>query len=352
MKVNEMNIHKELEKKLNEIISAGQLAAKWLPRENSKHDRLAKELMKSWNITPKQYRKSLVALTNVVESKMCANLWGEIEFSHVPSVASSRYKGAFKKRQTQRYTDYLAAVVKGEAKMNAAAIFPHDVLKGLPHSGHADAMVAQWSQLPNYVGNKKLLPMIDVSGSMLTPTAEGVSAMHVALSLGLYMAEKNTGAFKDMYLTFHTNPELRVSKGDIVTKYNECMGAPWGGTTSIQKAFELVLKTAINGNVKQEDMPDYVMILSDMQFNQAGGFSAHEMVRTMYTAADYEMPKLVFWNLCGDKGNAPVTFDTSGTAMVSGFSPAVAEAVLAADIETFTPWNVMLKAIMKDRYAV
>lgn len=335
----------------NALRERNGLAAKWTPRKGA----LAEEIRKFYGMTPKQYRKSLVALTNVVESKMCANLWEDIEFSHVPSVASSRYKGAFKKRQAQRYTDYLASVVKGEAKMNASAIFPHDVLKGLGQygsSGNEDAMVAQWSQLPNYVGNNKVLPMIDVSGSMSSAAAQGVTAMHVALSLGLYMAEKNTGAFKDMYLTFHSNPELRVSKGNIVTKYKECMHAPWGGSTSIQKAFELVLKTAKNGNVKQEDMPDYVIVFSDMQFNQAGGFSAHELVKAQYAAAGYKMPQLVFWNLCGGKGNAPVTFDTNGTAMVSGFSPAVAEAVLAMDIETFTPWNVMLKAIMKDRYAV
>ena len=321
------------------------LCAKWQPRKGA----LAEEIRAFYGMTPKQYRKSLVALTNVVESKMCANAWEDIEFSHVPSVAHSRYKGAFKKHQAERYTDYLAAVVKGEAKINASAVFPHDVLKNI--DGNEQAIVAQWGALPNYIGDHKILPMIDVSDSMSSPTAEGVSAMHVAVSLGLYMAEKNTGAFKDMYLTFHSTPELRVDAGNIVDKYKKCLNAPWGGSTSIDRALELVLSTAVNGKVKQEDMPEFLIVLSDMQFNGTySGLSAYELFEKKFTAAGYTVPKLVWWNLCGGKGNSPVSFDTTGTALVSGFSPAIAKSVLSC--EKMTPWDIMIDAIMVPRYEV
>jgi hypothetical protein len=100
-------------------------------------------------------------------------------------------------------------------------------------------------------------------------------------------------------------------------------------------------------------MPGTLVIFSDMQFNACVKHddSAMEMIERKYKDAGYELPKVVFWNLNAG-ANVPVKFDKSGTALVSGFSPAIATAVLSGDNDGFTPEAIMLKAVMADRYAV
>ena len=335
------------------------LAAKWTPRKGN----VAVELRQFYGMTPKQYRKSLVGLTNVVETAMCAKAWDTINFSHVPSVAAARYKKAFN-RNTPKYAEYVAKLVKGEdktVKVNAGAVFPYDVLKGKIGSyvsynkTETDLIIKQWEALPNYVGDANILPMVDVSGSMTTRIGgnAGMSCMDVAVSLGLYLADKNTGKFKDTFLTFSEKPELLHLKGNVVQKIDQMVKSHWGMSTNLHAAFEKVLKVAKDGNVPQSEMPAMVLILSDMQFNQCARFddSAMQMIARKYREAGYDMPKVVFWNL-NAYDNVPAKFDENGVALVSGFSPAIAKAILAGDLEQFTPEAIMLKTIMQDRYKV
>ena len=336
------------------------LAAKWTPRKGP----LAAEIRAFFGMSPKQYRKSLVALTNVVETAMCANTWDGINFSHVPSLAASRYKKAFN-RHTTKYAEYVAALVKGDptVKVNAAAVYPYDVLKGFSSYGWTKGfnetelghLTAQWNALPNYIGDSKVLPLVDVSGSMTCAAGQNgsVTCLDVVVSLGLYCADKNTGAFKDMFLTFSSAPELLLLKGDIVKKVDQMVKSKWGMSTDLHKALDLVLKTAVAGRVSQEDMPDMLLVMSDMQFNQCTSFddSANQMIERKYEAAGYTVPKIVFWNL-NAKGNAPAKFDKKGVALVSGFSPATLMGVLGADASEFTPEAIMRKAVCIPRYDI
>ena len=339
------------------------LAAKWTPRQG----KLAAEIRQYFGMSPKFYRKSLVEMTKVVETQMCAKEWDSINFSHVPSVAASRYKKAFN-RNTSSYAAYVASLVKGdnpEVKVNAGAVYPYDVLKGRIggymkfDKTESDLIQKQWEALPNFVGDANILPLVDVSGSMSCPAGghgskSGVTCMEVAVSLGLYLADKNEGKFKDTFLTFSDKPELLNLKGNINQKIDQMVKSDWGMSTNLHKAFERILDVAVKGGVPQEEMPAMVLILSDMQFNACVRHddSAMQMIARKYTEAGYTLPKVVFWNLNAAYGNAPVKFDTSGTALVSGFSPAVVKPLLAGDLETFTPESVMLKTIMDDRYKV
>jgi hypothetical protein len=333
------------------------LAAKWTPRKG----KIAAEIRAFFGMTPKQYRKSLVAMTRVVETQMCSGDWDNINFSHVPSVAARNYKKAFG-RHTPKFAEYVAALVKGTpgVKVNANAIFPHDVLKGvINHYGSSlnktelDHVTAQWNALPNYVGDANILPLVDVSGSMSCPAGKSgaVTCMDVAVSLGLYLADKNKGAFKDTFLTFSTKSELLTLKGDIVQKINQMVKSKWDMSTNLHSAFNKILDVAVKGNVPQSDMPAMVLILSDMQFDQCvrNDDSAMQMIERKFEAAGYTVPKVVFWNLnAGD--NVPVKSDKSGAALVSGFSPAIMASLLGADVEQFTPEGIMLKTVMVDRY--
>ena len=337
------------------------LAAKWTPRQGP----IAVEIREFFGMSPKFYRKSLVELTKVVESQMCAKEWEAINFSHVPSVAAARYKKAFN-RNTPKYAEYVQALVKGdkpEVKVNASVAYPYDVLKGRINNygvkfdkTELDLIQKQWEALPNYVGDANILPLVDVSGSMTCAAGKNtkLSCLEVAVSLGLYLADKNKGKFKDTFLTFSSKPELLHLKGNINQKIDQMVKSTWGMSTNLHAAFKKILDTAVKGNVTQEEMPNMVLILSDMQFNScvAHDDSAIQMIARKYQEAGYEMPKVVFWNLNAAYGNAPVKFDKSGTALVSGFSPAVVKPLLAGDLDNFTPEAVMLKTIMDDRYAV
>ncbi len=342
------------------------LAAKWTPRKG----KIAAEIRAFYGMSPKFYRKSLVELTKVVETQMCAKEWDAINFSHVPSVAAARYKKAFN-RNTPKYGAYVAELMKDpkdrniEVKVNASVAYPYDVLKGRVNGymkfdkTELDLIEAQWNALPNYVGDANILPLVDVSGSMTSPAGgynskSGVTCLDVSVSLGLYLADKNKGKFKDTFLTFSGSPELLHLQGNINQKIDQMVKSKWAMNTNINAAFKKILDVAVKGGVPQEEMPDMVLILSDMQFDQCVSHddSAIEMIGRKYHEAGYKLPKVVFWNLNASYGNAPVKFDKSGTALVSGFSPAIVKPLLSGDLETFTPESVMLKTIMDDRYKV
>jgi len=338
------------------------LAAKWTPRKG----KTAAEVREFLQLTPKQYRKLLVSLTTVVETQMCAKDWDSINFSHVPSLAASRYKKAFN-RHTTKFAEYVAALVKGDpsVKVNAGAVYPYDVLKGvINHYGmrlnktELDHVVAQWDSLPNLVGDANIMPIVDVSGSM-TCSAGGylsksdVTCLDVAVSLGLYLADKNTGKFKDTFLTFSSHPQLVTLRGNVVQKAQQMIKTDWEMSTNLHAAFEKILDVAVKNAVPQTEMPEMLLILSDMQFNACARYddSAMQMIERKYEEAGYTVPQIVFWNL-NASDNVPVKADKSGAALVSGFSPSIMKALLSADLSEFTPEGIMLKTIMVPRYDI
>jgi hypothetical protein len=293
---------------------------------------------------------------------MCAKDWDSINYSHVPSLAHARYKKAFTRNGTS-YADYVAKLVKGEAgvKINAGAVYPYDVLKGRigrynsMSKTELDALQAQWDALPNFIGDANVLPMVDSSGSMTCSAGKntGLSCLEVAILLGLYFADKNKGKFKDTFLTFSRTPKLVNLKGNINQTIDQ-MNTGEVANTDLNKAFDLILKTAVDNSVPQAEMPQTLVIFSDMQFDQGvvHDDSAIEMIARKYEAAGYELPKVVFWNLNAAYGNAPVKFNKTGTALVSGFSPAIAKSILSGNLDDFSPEAIMLKTVMVDRYAI
>lgn len=338
------------------------LCAKWMPRKGAK----AAELRKEFGWTPKFYRKRLVELTKVVESQMCAKDWDNINFNHVPSVAAARYKKAFA-RHTPKYAEYATKLAAGDkdVKVNAAAVYPYDVLKGVVGAygmnygkTELDVLVAQWDALPNYVGDASILPIVDVSGSMTCKAGGHTSksqttCLDVSVSLGLYLADKNKGVFKDTFLTFSGKPQLVTLKGDILQKVKQISESQWEMNTNLHAAVQKVLDVAVKANAPQEDMPAMLLILSDMQFDQCARYddSAIQMIRRKYEEAGYRMPQIVFWNL-NAHDNVPVKMDERGVALVSGFSPSIVKSVLAADMDNFTPEGIMNAAIMVPRYDI
>lgn len=340
------------------IKNGDSLAAKWAPREKSAKRAIAYEFRKHLKMQPKEYRKLLSSKTKVVENDMCAGKWDEINFSYVPSIAAFRYQAAFASHQPKRYQEYTNALETGDlidgkkVKVNSKTAYPHDIVMSILR-GHDNVAYAQWDSQPNYCGDTKILPMIDVSGSMgRLHELSYFKPIHAAVSLGLYIADKTDSAFKNIFLTFSANPKFVYLSGDLRSKLTQISTADWGYNTNLESALVSILEISVNNKIKQKDMPEVLLILSDMQFDQAANpnHNAIKLIKQTYKDNGYTMPKVVFWNLSQDTGNVTVKFNKLNVAMISGFNPAIMKSVLSSDLEQFSPENVMLEAIMKDRY--
>ncbi len=341
------------------------LCAKWLKSENTSSAescRLGRKTREALGLSPKRYRKILAALrsyTNVLETKMCSGQWNAINFEQVPSKASLNYRKAFGRHDQERYAKYLESVKKGEAKMNASAVFPYEIFRsivkdfyGHTHPSAQEILQAdlQWKSMPNWMGENehKGIVIADVSGSMFS----GVPNILVAVSLAIYFAERNVGPFKDIWMNFSDTPTFQKLRGsNIYEKWQNMDKNNWGGSTNLQSAFDLILRTAVQNRVAAKDMPDVLYIVSDMEFNSACNGNSKTNFQTMrdkYEAAGYELPRVVWWNVASRNDNFPIRADDTGTALVSGCSPSILKSLLGA--VTFDPLSIVYETVNKPRY--
>lgn len=334
----------------DEILKNNQLCAKWMPRKGQ----IANYLRKKFGMTPKEYRKFLVTNTNVVETKMCAYRWDEIEYSKIPSLAMSRYGKTFKYKDGERFTSFIESLKRGEVKVNTGAIYPYDIIKSLRHDDSGLAQ-EQWNSLPNYMegSDEMILPLVDVSGSMEQPVGKNIhlTVMDIALSLGLYISEKNSGQFKDYFMTFSSSPKLQHLSGSLEDRLNQLESSEWGMNTNIERAFDVILRASIQNNVPQSQMPTKILILSDMEFDKGvrnPSDSVMDTIERRYDQSGYKMPQIIFWNLASRRSNIPVHFKKNGVALISGFSPSILKSVLNSDI--VNPQLVMFKTIESPKY--
>ena len=351
------------------------LLAKWMPSVNTSSEKtkeLARWFISKFNMTEREYRKLLSKIRkqlDVVEVKMCGNEWDKISYTGVPSKANINYKDAFLKHDEERRRAFLDKAVKGEVKMNSSTNFPHDIVHSYFEGGWCcrlkakdDALEALWSNLKDTVkeAGANFIVVRDGSGSM-TSTISGttVSALDVATALSVYFAERQSGEFKNKFITFSSRPQLvDIGKGrnlhdklQIVTAYDEC------SNTNIEATFDLVLKTAVANNMKQEEIPN-LLIISDMEFDGAttnfGWHSDVSQQKTLFkhiadkfAAHGYTLPKLVFWNVCSRTGTIPMKQNDAGVGLVSGFSVNVVKAVLSDELD---PYKVIVKTLNAPRY--
>lgn len=286
LEVIKNQLMKDLEaKKANKPVS---LLAKWMPSCNAtsyKTKENATVVRKYLGFTERQYRKILSELReyiDVVERKMSAKKWGEINYETVPSKANLVYNNAFLKNDEERRREYLDKLEKGEAKINSSTNFPHDIvhsyLKGRSYYRsnikEDKALEALWKALPDTVqGDGNTLVVRDGSGSMMCSVDpnSSITALEVATALAIYFSERCSGEFKDNFITFSSRPELidLSACSSLAEKIRRCYAENDCSNTDIEKTFDLILQTAINTNMKQEDMPKNILIISDMEFDQA-----------------------------------------------------------------------------------
>ena len=353
---------------MNEVKSIS-LLAKWIPSEDKKLNRsnlliyICSELFKCDKITSfhlkklrKEYITPLRAYLNIVERLMCQDKWDEIDFSKVPSCAMYKLKKAFERNSPCEFNNYLQQVESGQKKINASQIFPHDLVKiYLSSYVNIDRVAeAQWNEIVTSVKKlgtfDKALVISDVSGSMTgTP-------MEVSIGLGILIANITKEPFNNCLLTFSENPIFHIIPKTAISlkdKVDSVSKMGWGMTTNLTKVFDLILDRAINFKLKENDMPEKLYIISDMQFNQASNNNQtnFEYINTKYKNAGYERPKLIFWNVRSNTTqDFPVDSSTLDVALISGFSPSILKSVLNG--KDFTPYGILRTTIDDERYSL
>jgi hypothetical protein len=333
------------------------LLAKWLKSENTSSKesiKLASELREFLGWSSKKYRKTLSQLRkyiDVVEVKMCARQWNDINFEHVPSKATLNYRKAFEKRANESYKEYLNRVEKGEAKINASAVFPYDILRTVVENTQSatslKAADLQWKALPNFIeGDGKGLVIADTSGSM-----HGLP-LYVSVSLAIYFAERNIGPFKDVFMTFSQTPCFhRLIGNNLLEKWNNLDDGGWDCNTNLQAAFNLFLNTAVKNHVQQKDIPSILFIVSDMQFDMASSYNDKtnfEVMKEKFEQSGYKLPNVVWWQVDSRQNNVPIKFSDAGVALVSGSHPSILKKICSSKF--LNPLELMLSVITDKRY--
>ena len=347
------------------------LLAKWLPSENASSAATKRygTMIREWyGLSHRDYRKMLSEMRkyiDVVERKMSAKQWGEINYESVPSRANLIYNKAFLRNDEERRREYLNALEKGEAKINAGTLFPHDIVHkymngnifGVDVLPTDSALESLWKTLPNTVqGNDNTIVIADGSGSMtckIDPTSS-VTALDVANALAIYFSERSSGEFKNKYITLSERPQLvdfsnaktLRDKIQIALRHSEV------SDTNIEATFDLILRTAVNGNMSQEDMPRNILIISDMEFNSAVGFNKPDetlfaTISKKYEKHGYKLPRLVFWNVNSRTGTIPVKENELGVALVSGFSVNIVNMVMSDKLDAY---ECLLDVLNSERY--
>lgn len=333
------------------------LLAKWLPRENKKDVRLVRQIATLMGYgSLKEYRKDIASKSQtVVERKMSSNAWDEIIFKQVPSLAVLRYTNAFTNKAGENFSAYKEQLARGEAKINASVLYPYEIIRHLKIS--EEIAEAAWKALPNYIPeNLRIFPIVDVSGSMSFQISRGVTGTDVAVSLGMYCAEHQTGPFKNLFMTFSEKPRvlnIEDMGNTLKSKMEGMERADWGYNTNIDAAMRMLLNIAVKTKCSNDDLPDILYILSDMQFddcvtNAKARNTFLEDTRVAFANAGYKMPHVVFHNLNGTYGNLPAQKQTRNVSMVTGFSPAIIKHILAG--EEVSPETQMLEVLYSDRY--
>jgi len=350
------------------------LLAKWMPSINCSDKTriaLANKFVAEFKITQKEYRKTLSTLRaylNVVECKMSANDWGSIDYSAIPSRANLIYNPTFLKHDSDRRREFLAKVEKGEEKINAATLFPHDIVaKYAGNRGNDPAIEALWKALPNYGALESTLVVADGSGSMTaTIMNTKVRSLDVANALAIYFAERCEGEFKNKYITFSETPQLvNLGVGTLASKVRIAETHCEVANTNIEAVFNLVLKTAITNGMAQNQLPGTILIISDMEFDScttSGGWYGTRSssfrspsatlfgeIAKRFASEGYKMPKLAFWNVMSRSLTIPVAQNDMGVALVSGFSPAAIKMVLSGKVD---PYDALIEVLMSPRYDI
>ena len=321
------------------------LLAKWLPshRTHNSNNKIAKIIMKELNMNEKEYRKTLSKIRtviNIVEKNLTEKKYKNIDFNKVPSKAMLKYNNVFLKNMKDEFEKYKEEVKKGNSKINTEGLFAYEIIKKVLSNSDDSLCDIMWNKQKDVLNgcNSNVLVMADTSGSM---TCFNSIPFYTSIGLALYTAERNNGFFKNHFLTFSSEPQLHEVKGNTL-KEKVLNIKPYVENTDIDKAFELILNTAIENNLEQNDLPSHLLIISDMEFDK-GVYSKEgtnfKGWKKSFLENGYILPNIIFWNVAGSTKGLPVTVFDNDVSMISGFSTNILNNLLT--LENNSPLELM-----------
>jgi hypothetical protein len=347
-----------------ELMNEGKpisLCSKWVESESSSENKIYRSvdlICNEMNITKKEYRKKFISplrsYLNIVEKLMCQNKWKEIDFDSVPSCAIKRLKNAFEKHTPEEFKEWKKGLASGKTVVKAKQLFPHEIIREIREKGFADEVTnAQWKVIEDEVSKlgsfEKTLSVVDTSSSMHSPK---YLPLDIACALGLLISKMTKGEFRNSVITFHEHPTfVNIPDGSLMERYSKLKNIPWGGSTNIEKMFKTLLDKSLSAKLTQADMPERIVIVSDMQFNSVtgyGGITNFKAIDNMYKESGYKRPNIVFLNVNGQSTDFPVEVTEEGTVLISGASPSILKALINS--KEFDTMSIIKETINDARY--
>lgn len=306
------------------------------------------------------YLKTLRSYLKIVEKKMCNNDWDKINYEEVPSRASMIYRNAFNKHDEERYSEFINAVNSGEKKINASTLYPYDLLEKYMNrrnswsnywSTEEDSTVeALWKNLPNYVEpGTNAVVIADTSGSMTWNN--GGRPINSAVGLAIYFAQRNTGAYHNLWMNFSADPSWQTIKGTKLYQIlNNIDMSNWSGSTNLHAAFNLILDTAIKNHVSVDEMPKSIIVISDMEIDVCGdrNWTFYDQMRAEFAQYGYEIPQVIFWNVNSRHDIFHADSSRKGVILCSGQSTTTFKNLINSI--GMTPVEYMMSVLNSKRY--
>lgn len=336
------------------------LLAKWMKTADASSEKTRKLgilTARKLGLSVYRYKRLVRALRkyiDVTEVKMTKKEWGDINYPAVPSKAMTNYRNAFKRHDEDRFGEFLSKVEKGEEKINASTLYPYDLVEkyfgscrwAIDLSDDEDPVVeAQWKALPNYVeAGSNAIVIADTSGSMMG------RPMNSAVALALYFAERNSGPYHGLWMSFSDDSRIQRMKGEtLLQKVRNMDYDHWGGSTNLEAAFMQILDIAIRNHVDPAEMVKSIIVISDMEINYCcGKWSFYDEMEERFRQHGYRIPNVVFWNVESRHDTFLVDSDRKGVMLVSGQAASTFKHVVGAVDKT--PVDMMLEVLDSDRY--
>ena len=336
------------------------LLAKWLPSINASSPEVRRKaiiIAKGLELSLKDYRQTLSKLRarlRIIENNLRTKDY-TFDYSNQPSKAMLKYRQAFIRNDGERYSAFLNDVSEGRAEIHTGTLAPYDVImpiftRGTMTDDERKALNVTWNALEDFTRGENSLAVVDASGSMYGGRV--VYPVAVAVSLGIYFAERNKGEYHNHFITFSGTPQLvKIEGSDIFEKVNYCASFTEAENTNIQAVFELILNTAVKHKIPQSEMPSTLYIISDMEFDSCtddSDMTNFEYAKKIFAENGYTLPQVVFWNVDSRNTQQPVTMNEQGVILVSGLSPRVFAMIKSGNL---SPYSFMLEVLNSERYA-
>ena len=304
-----------------EIENGNELVKKWMPRYSSKNLMIARQIAKYWGMNKQQYGHFIKC--NTTENKLSRKNTSEIKFEQVPSLAMIKYFNRFQTKEDtkERFEKYLEDVRSGKKELNITTTTVYDIYR---NRDKIDPVLF-FDKIEKIKINA--IPIVDTSGSMCNSN----DSIGKAYAIGHYIAKCSTYA-PNKVITFSSNPTLlTLGEENIFTD-------GWYGNRQekqnlsyCKNQYEREIASMITGDCSNtdfgkvmellkdlDDMPEYLVVLSDMEFDYGSRQSKDELERLW--KANGWTTKIVWWNL-NERSITVPEMDSHGNIYLSGYSP-------------------------------